>query len=192
MYHQKEFIYQAREANKLKKGKILGKSQIVLAVMVAALGLAIWFNVKYSNNNEKYLGQTEFVDSSESGEAIETGAQAQNDYFSTTRKERDDQRETLKEELDETIKKAGNNTETVKNAVDISASLSARQTAEKNIESLLKAKGFSDVLAIIGDKDINVIVKKEKLNSSETIQIQDVASAQSGYSVDKIKILTVK
>lgn len=176
----------------MKKGKILGKSQIVLAVMVAALGLAIWFNVKYSNNNEKYLGQTEFVDSSESGEAIETGAQAQNDYFSTTRKERDDQRETLKEELDETIKKAGNNTETVKNAVDISASLSARQTAEKNIESLLKAKGFSDVLAIIGDKDINVIVKKEKLNSSETIQIQDVASAQSGYSVDKIKILTVK
>ena len=42
----------------MKKGTILGKSQIILAVMVIALGAAVWFNVKYSSdskNGNKYL-----------------------------------------------------------------------------------------------------------------------------------------
>lgn len=175
----------------MKKGKVFGKSQIVLAVMVVALGLAIWFNVKYSNNQNKYLGQTEYVDATLSGEALETAGEGQGDYFSATRKERNDEREELKAELEEIIKTADND-ETAKNAVDKAASIAARQAAEKNIETLLKAKGFSDVLAVIGDNDINIIIKKDALNSSETVQIQDVASAQSGYGVDKIKILTVK
>ncbi len=175
----------------MKKGRIFGKSQIVLAVMVVALGLAIWFNVKYSNNQNKFLGQTEYVDANQAGDALETAGEGQGDYFSATRTERDKERADLKAELEELVKSA-KDSEAAKSAIDKAASLSARQAAEKNIETLLKAKGFSDVLAIIGDNDINVIVKKDTLNSSETIQIQDVASAQSGYAVDKIKILTVK
>ena len=53
----------------MKKGKVFGKTQIALAIMVVALGTAIWLNMKYStvststntNTSSKYLGQAEYV-----------------------------------------------------------------------------------------------------------------------------------
>ena len=179
----------------MKKGKVLGKSQLVLAVMVVALGAAVWFNMKYSptvdNDGTKYLGEAEYVGGETQGDALATSGSA-SDYFTTARKERTESRAVLKEELAEIIKSAGSNAESVKSAVDKSASIAARQTAESNIETLLKAKGFKESIAIIGDNDINVVVRAENLTAAQTLQIQDVAKAQSGYSVDKIKILTVK
>ena len=179
----------------MKKGKVLGKSQLVLAVMIVALGAAVWFNMKYApntdNDSTKYLGQAEYVDANSSGDTLETGANT-NDYFTKARNERNQNRAEIKEELEETIKSAGNDTVAVKAAVEKAASIAARQTAEDNIETLLKAKGFEKTLAIIGDNDINIVVSAESLTAAQTLQIQDVALAQSGYSVDKIKILTVK
>ena len=176
----------------MKKGTILGKSQIILAVMVLALGAAVWFNVKYSSdskNGNKYLGQAEYVDNM-SGEALQTGAES--DYFVTAKKERDSARDDTKADLQETIKNAKGNTEAIAKASDKAASIAARETAEQNIEALLKAKGFKKALAIIGDNDINVVVKADSLTAQQTLQIQDIAASQSGYTADKIKILTVK
>lgn len=177
----------------MKKGKVLGKSQIVLAVMIVALGAAVWLNMQYapSVDKNKYLGQAEFVNGTAEGEKVEASANNE-DYFSKAKKERNENRAEIKEELAEVIKSAGNNAETVKNAVDKSASIAARQTAEGNIETLLKAKGFDRAIAIIGDNDVNVVVGAESLTAAQTLQIQDIAKAQSGYTVDKIKILTVK
>ncbi len=175
----------------MKKGKVLGKSQLVLAVMIVALGAAVWLNMRYQPNENKYLGEAEFVDGATEGESLETSADAE-DYFTKSRRERTETRAEIKEELAETIKSAGDNAETVKSAVDKAASIAAWQTAESNIETLLKAKGFSQTLAIIGENDINIVVRADSLTAAQTLQIQDVAKAQSGYSVDKIKILTVK
>ncbi|MBR5011995.1 MAG: SpoIIIAH-like family protein, partial [Clostridia bacterium] len=92
----------------------------------------------------------------------------------------------------EAIKNAKGNTEAIAKASDKAASIAARETAEQNIEALLKAKGFKKALAIIGDNDINVVVKADSLTAQQTLQIQDIAASQSGYTADKIKILTVK
>ncbi|MBQ7106330.1 MAG: SpoIIIAH-like family protein [Clostridia bacterium] len=176
----------------MKKGTILGKSQIILAVMVIALGAAVWFNVKYSSdskNGNKYLGQAEYVGNT-SGNAMQVGTET--DYFVTAKKERDAARDETKADLQQTIKSAGSNTDAAAKAVDKASSIAARETAEQNIESLLKAKGFKKVLAIIGDNDINIVVKAASLTAQQTLQIQDIASSQSGYTADKIKILTVK
>ncbi|MBQ0084454.1 MAG: SpoIIIAH-like family protein [Clostridiales bacterium] len=175
----------------MKKGKVLGKGQILLAVMVVALGLAVWFNMRYSDTAEtgKYLGEAQYVDTT-SGEAVETSAKT--DYFSTAKKERDDAFEQASGKLQTAIKTAGGNTEAVKEAADKAASLTSRKTAEANIESLLKAKGFSEALAVIGDNDINIVVRGSSLTAAQTLQIQDIAAAQSGYTSDKIKILTVQ
>ena len=70
----------------MKKGTILGKSQIILAVMVIALGAAVWFNVKYSSDSKggnKYLGQAEYVDNT-SGDVLPTGTES--DYLSPLKK----------------------------------------------------------------------------------------------------------
>lgn len=174
----------------MKKGKVFGKGQILLAVMVVALGLAVWFNMRYApTGNKKYLGEAQYVGNT-SGEALETSASA--DYFATAKKERDEAFTDAANEIEKAIKTAGGNSDTVKNATDKAASLSARRAAEANIEALLKAKNFADAVAIIGDNDINIIVKGTSLTAAQTLQIQDIASAQSGYTADKIKIITAE
>ena len=45
----------------MKKGKVFGKSQIVVAVMLLALGGAIWLNMKYTPSSGKYLGEASYV-----------------------------------------------------------------------------------------------------------------------------------
>lgn len=176
----------------MKKGKVIGKKQLILAVMVLALGAAVWFNMRYSGSDgTKYLGQTQFVDSSQEGESLETSAGV-SDYFKTSREEREKARTSAQEDITEAIKTAGGDRTALAAASEMAAKLASRSSAEANIESLLKAKGFNETLAIIGDSDVNIVVRADTLSAQQTIQIQDVAAAQSGYSLDKIKILTVK
>lgn len=176
----------------MKKGKVIGKKQLILAVMVLALGAAVWFNMRYSGNeNQKYLGQTQFVDKGEEGDTLETSGSV-GDYFENSRTERENARAQALEEITEAIKTAGGDKTALAAASEMSAKIAARGTAESNLEALLKAKGFVKSLAIIGDTDVNIIVQAETLSAQQTIQIQDIAAAQSGYSLDKIKILTVK
>ena len=174
----------------MKKGKVIGKKQLILAVMVLALGAAVWFNMRYSGGNTKYLGEAQFVDNSE-GEALETSGNI-SDYFASARAERENTQKSALEDITEAIKAAGGDEAKLQAAADMSAKLSERQLKQANIESLLKAKGFEDALAVISDNDINIIVRAESLSQAQTMQIQDIASTQSGYSLDKIKILTVK
>lgn len=174
----------------MKKGKVIGKKQLILAVMVIALGAAVWFNMNYAGSNTKYLGQAQFVDNSQ-GETLQTSANI-NNYFETTKAERDKTAKDMQEEITEAIRLANGNEEALKSASDALAKLLERKAKETNIENLLKAKNFADVIAIIGDNDVNIVVKADNLSAAETIQIQEVAAVHSGLTLDKIKILTVK
>ena len=63
---------------------------------------------------------------------------------------------------------------------------------EDNIENLLIAKGFKSAVAVIGDKDINVVVKADGLTTAQTLQIQDIVTSQTEIPLSNIKIVTVK
>ncbi len=174
----------------MKKGKVIGKKQLILAVMVIALGAAVWFNMRYSGSPTKYLGEAQFVDNSE-GEALETSGSI-SDYFTSAKTERENAQKSALEDITEAIKAAGGDEAKLQAAADMSAKLSERQLKQTNIENLLKAKGFEESLAVISDNDINIIVRSDSLSQAQTLQIQDIAASGSGYSLDKIKILTVK
>ena len=63
---------------------------------------------------------------------------------------------------------------------------------EANIEALLKAKGFKEAVAVIGNDGINIIVKSDGLTTANTMQIQDIAVNESGLDLSKIKIIPIK
>ena len=48
----------------MKKGKVFGKSQIAVTVMVLALAAAVWLNMKYTPSSGKYLGEASYVSGS--------------------------------------------------------------------------------------------------------------------------------
>ena len=115
----------------MKKGSIIGKRQIVLAVLVAALGVAVWLNMKYAStdggfdvtgalNSSKYLGDAQYVNnasveqstesvttSAADGESTaQTTAAAEDDYFAEARENRENTRKEALELIQDTLSDA--------------------------------------------------------------------------------------
>ncbi len=181
----------------MKKGKVFGKGQIAMAVMVVALAGAIWLNMKYSNDNvqpsgdtsSKYLGQADYVNAEVSEE--ETEQDLAKVYFDELRSQRQKSRDEACDIIEESLKDTGLSAENQKAALDRATELASRTEREAAIETLLKAKGFSTSLAVIGDEDINIIVKSEELLPAQTVQIQDAVISQTDFTVSQIKIVSM-
>ncbi|MBQ7667712.1 MAG: SpoIIIAH-like family protein [Clostridia bacterium] len=112
-------------------------------------------------------------------------------YFVSARREKNDtydkqvkyQEEILyNEKSSETIKTAALNR--INTIVD-------KMSKEMAIEKLLEAKGFSEVLAIINDDNVNVIVKTmEELSISQVAQIQSIVMREANVKADSIHVIT--
>ncbi len=182
----------------MKKGKVFSKRHIVSAVLVVCLAGAVWLNMKFSafntvpdNTSSNNLADSQYYDKNTNlGEAIQTGGAV--DKVATARKERNDKRNKTVEQFGELIKQSDTE-ETAKNDALKQLNLIAeRISAEASVETLIKAKGFSDALAVISDENVTVIVPSEGLLTSETLQIQDAVTSQMKIDLEKIKIIAVK
>ncbi|MDO4608696.1 MAG: SpoIIIAH-like family protein [Clostridia bacterium] len=179
----------------MKKGKVFGKNQVVLALMILALGGAIWLNMKFSST-EKYLGEATYVSENEvaSGEAIATSAKAEKDtdYFESAKKDRQAALDEAQEITEETLKSSGASDAEREKALTAVTQFAARIEKANNVETLLKAKGFSKAVVIIGEDDVSVVVKSEGITTAQTLQIQDIVTSQTKIPLSNIKIVTVK
>ncbi len=179
----------------MKKGKVFGKSQIAVAAMVLALGAAIWLNMKYSSSS-KYLGQATYVSNSSSQtSSVKANASAKEkdeNYFETVKQERKKNRTEAQEAIEETLKSDKLTEADKTSALAKIEEMSDRMEQESNIESLIKAKGFKEVVAVIGGDGINVVVKSDGLTSAQTLQIQDIVTSQTSIPLSGIKIITIK
>ena len=176
----------------MKKGKVLGKSQLTVALMVVALGAAIWLNTKYLPSDTKYLGEASYVSNSSEDKAVETSAKAETDYFTTAKKDREKAREDAIEFIEDTLDNDKLKEGDKKSALAKAEEIAARMEQESNIEAILKGKGFKQALAIINDNGITVAVKGEGLTSQQTLQIQDVIMGETEIPLAQIKIIPVK
>ena len=182
----------------MKKGKIFGKKQLLLAVMVLALGGAIWLNMEYSansggftntvSNSNKNLGDTKFV---ATNEVVETSAKV-DDYFETAKKDRETSRNDAVKLIEETLKSSDITTEQKQKAMTELTAAAKAVTQEADIETELTAKGFKKVLCMISGEKATVIVKSDGITSAQTLQIQDAVTSKSSITLENIKIVSVK
>lgn len=178
----------------MKKGKIFTKGQITVAVMILALGSAIWLNAKYAPSSSKYLGEASYVSGTEEEPSVETAAKVDKgneDYFTAAQKEREKTREKAEETVEEMLDNKNLTEEDKKKALEKINEMADNIEKEKNIETLLKAKGFEKTLAVIGDSGISIIVKSEGLTSPQTLQIQDIVTNETSIPLSNIKIIPV-
>ena len=176
---------------KTKKTRIYGKRMAVFAVLLATLSAAVYLNWQYTaksggldltaalDSTEKYLGDAKYVNAAEGTEST-----VQNDFFAKSRADREQAREESIATLKEIAQSANEQIE----------ALTQNAKKEADIETLIKAKGFADCVAVFTDTGINLIVKCEEsgLAANETVQIQDVVLQNSEISVENIKIIEVK
>lgn len=184
-----------------------GKRHLVLAALVLALGAAVYLNWQFSSNNDlfatdtatstKELGEAQFVNNTpqeQSGEKTDAKPQETppSEYFAkaktTRQKARDEATEMIKEILEDTKSTEETKAEAIKQATVIAKNIEQ----EANIESLIRAKGFTEALAFIQNNEASIVVGPEPLNENLAISIKDIVTSQAGIPMDKIKILEAK
>ena len=79
-----------------------------------------------------------------------------------------------------------------KKAVKSMVKITETSEMENTVETLLKAKGFNDVIITIHDKQADVIVSSSELDDSKRAQIEDVVKRKTGFEIDNITITPTK
>jgi stage III sporulation protein AH len=185
---------------------IIGRKQIILAALVVALGAAIYLNYAFAGpisnvfSSTATLGSASYVDnqkvSAASGTSGVSGASA-TAYFAQARLLRTQARDKSTALL-KTQTTSATATATDKQAAETAIETIAKNiNTEMQIESTIKAKGFSDCVAFINqDTGMVTIAVKPKtgsaLSDSENAQIDDAVLKNTKVSLNKISIMLPK
>lgn len=179
----------------MKKGKIFTKRHIVTASLVVCLAAAVWLNMRYSSfetgDTTNNFNENQYYNTNSSlGEAVETAGNVS--QISTARTERNNLRTKTLSELKTILENSNATDEAKSEALKGLQKIADNISNESSIETIIKAKGFKDALAVISDETVTVVVPKDELLSSETLQIQDAVTSQIKIDLEKIKIIAVK
>ena len=180
---------------KLEKLKKIFSSRAAktAAVFVAVLmiGVAVYVNYRLFYDPVDNMGYGDNNMSDGGDASLEAGAgSTENDYFAATvlnrQQSRDEAIDVLKmvtesEEASEEAR-AEANAAISKIAVDIQN--------EANIETLVKAKGFEECVAIISDDSVSVIVGAESLMAAEAAQILSIVYDTTGVDPERVSIVS--
>lgn len=183
-----------------QEGKVFTKRIVVFSLLILTLSAAVYINWQYgaangnlnltaalskeeTTSDDSYIGEAEFVNS-----------KSEEDYFSKTRTSRSQEREKSLEELKEILNSVKSTDEAKTVASEKIAYITTLSEKENSIESLVKAKGFSDCVTILSDKSVSCVVKTDEsgLAVNQTAQIQDIILSNCDISSENIKIIEIK
>ena len=121
-------------------------------------------------------------------ENINTNAQENQDYFSTTKLER----ETMYSQKLETYQKMIENEQLTNEQKAIAMQEVSKITEEKNAiqiaENLIKNKGYENVVILKNDENINVVIKAKKLETEDIAKLQNIITRELKVDLSKVNI----
>ena len=178
------------KAKRILSSKAAKGTVVVVAVLL--IGLAVYLNYRWFYDPIDSLGYGDNNMENNYSDSQEAGAGAgknENDYFASTALSRSQARD----EAIDVLKLVCENDEATEAAKAEAAAKISKIAVdiqnETNIETLVKAKGFSDCVAIISDDAVSVIVKAESLQANEAAQILAIVYEATGISPTKVSII---
>lgn len=197
----------------------IGKKQLILTGLVLTLGAAVYLNWQFSGNTDllsgsdavsvsKELGEAEFVNTSSDKKAGESTApksteqssskestapasKSSDEYFSQAKVNRQQTQDDIAE-MTKKILESSEESDTAKaEAVAKAAELATVMEQQTNVESLIKAKGFEECMVFIQNGECSIVVRDSDLTADDALIIKDIATGQTGITVDKIKVTAV-
>lgn len=178
------------------------KRHIVLAALVLALGAAVFINWQFSDSDSslakevsKELGAATYVnaDTSSSDQLAEVSRQttAADEYFAKAVVEREQAYDSAIETAKETLTLADSSEEAKTLAVEQLNKLENELVIQSNIESMMKAKGFSACHCMITGDACSVAVLKSELVDDSPLIIKDIVLSQMDIDFNSITIIEV-
>ena len=196
---------------KFKKGTA---ANYVLALMLVTAGYWAYLsnesktletvnlgNQDTTNNVDENLGDATLVNSNEVKEQKQNQEQNQeqeqkteqepvNDYFQESKLSRD----TMYSQTLETYQKMLDNSNVSEEQKAIVTQEITKLNQEKNAimicENVLSTKGFNKCVIFVNVDSISVVVGKEKIETDEIAQIQNIVSREMNAKVENIHIMT--
>lgn len=166
---------------------------VIVITAVLLIGLAVYLNYRWfydpvgsmgygDNNMEDTLGGSQTTGGEAEGEG-------ENNYFTSTALSRQQSRDEAIDVLKLVTESEEASEAAKKEAADKISQIAVDIQNEANIETLVKAKGFEECVAIISDGSASVIVKAESLQANEAAQILAIVYETTGISPENISIV---
>lgn len=209
---------QTGEEKEIRKNKmfVLRKKQVVAVSLLILIGIAGYLNWSFRNDavdpdvavmyNEasKKIGEAQMVNGGENAEQTpvpqsggeagkESGSvQGGNNYFAQAKLDREVKRSEAMEMLTQLINAQGTDKDAKANAETQIHQMAEYTEKEVAMENMIRAKGFGETIVFMSGDMVSVAVESAGLNEIDAAQIQDVVTASTGWTADKIKIVEIK
>ena len=166
----------------------------VLVAAVLLIGLAVYLNYRWFYDPLGALGygdnnmENSYSDSETTGADTSAGSST-NNYFTATALSREQSRDEAIDVL-KLVSESGESSEEAK--ADATARISQIAVDiqnEQNIETLVKAKGFDECVAIISENSVSVIVSADELQAAEAAQILAIVYETTGVNPENVSII---
>lgn len=126
----------------------------------------------------------------EIGDAVLTSASAKavTNNMASVKLTREQNRSKSRETLMDIIGDEALSDEAKKEAADTYVRLNDTIEMETDIETVLAAKGYTDVVVTIGDESVDVTLGVAELDDAERAQIEDIVTRKTGYNISNVAI----
>ena len=176
------------KAKKLFSSKAVRSVVVIMAVLL--IGLAVYLNYQwfYDPVGNLGYGDNNMEDNLDDNASADAG-EGENDYFASTLLTRQQSRDEAIDVLMLVSENAEASEEARAEAQAQISRIAVDIQNEANIESLVKAKGFEECIAVIGTDTVSVIVKAESLQAKDTAQILSIVYDTTGISPENVSII---
>ena len=196
-------VYQKGFSGFVKSVKKNGKRNLIICCSLLLIGGAVWLNWALfakadtggDYNPDSYqAGNTTAGNQNQQpeGNPAEGGINDTDSYFAMAEIERSRARDEALEVLYQITSSEDATEEAKENAFESINRLSALIEQEANIEALIKSKGFSECVAVLGEDSANVIVMTDGLTDSQISQVVEIVYEQAGIKPENLTIIEKK
>ena len=161
---------------------------VVMIAAVLLVGLAVYLNYKWFYDPLQGAGYGEGNMTDGSTDTSVTPETEEN-YFTAAALNREEARDEALDVLKLVSESTESSEEARAEAAEKISKIALDIQNEASIETLVKAKGFEDCVAIISEDTVSVIVSAESLAASQTAQILSVVYDTTGVTPDKVTII---
>ena len=165
---------------------------IIVASAALLIGLAVYLNYRwfYDPTTSLGYGDNNMDDNFSDSQSADGNAQnAAQDYFTATALDRQEARDEAIDVLKLVSENADASAEARTEAANKISKIAVDIQNEASIESLVKAKGFEECVAVISEDSVSVIVSAESLQAAQTAQIFTIVYETTGITPDKVSII---
>lgn len=172
--------------------KKLGEAQYVNGDITDETQEAGIFDSIFGGDDDKSTDSTEETTEGEDTTAVKAElTEEQISYFSTVRTDREQTQSNVLEDAKEVLSLSENSEEAKEEAAESVSQLEKLILSQSNIENLLKAKGFTDVVCFISDEGCNVVVASQNMDDNGSLLVKDAVMSQLDMGSEQIKIIQI-